>query len=201
VEPGRWPSSGKARQGPGFQETFGGAGLELGTYRYIRAWIVGVAGFLAVAVFFFLLMIGFQSEAASSGPSLLIAFGVSIGMFTVTAGALATAIALRLGTWSLIVDEVGMHMVRGRHRPRDIPWARITRIHFGPVAVRVSRYQSELAEGLYVELRSRGTVRVDTARFRVAAADLDRIIAVVRDAAARHAVGVEPFPMMGRERP
>lgn len=184
----------------GFRETPDGATLGLGTYRWVRAWVVGVAVFAGLALGMLLLMLSFSSGSTPSGENAVLLLLPSILLFAAFAVAIAISVALKAGSWSLAVDESGLRLTRGRHRPRDMAWPQISRIRCGPLAVQVSRYKSDLAEGIWIEMRSRVTRRVDTARFRVLADDLDRMATVIRGIAERHAVPIEPFPMMGRER-
>lgn len=177
-----------------------GPTLDLGAYRWIRSWLVGIVFFSAIPVFFYLWVSSAVETLGPVTPAFLLAFAMPLAMFVAIPVGLGVAVALRVGTWSLGVSESGIRVTRGRHRPREIPWARITKIRWGPVAVRVSRYRTELAEGIWIDVRGRRTQRFDTARFRVRAADVDAMAAAIRDAAQRHAVAVEPFPMMGRDR-
>ncbi len=182
----------------GFREIPGGATLVLGPYRYVRSWLGGAIVFGAIALVFLLLMISFPAGTTPSGGSVMLLFLPSILLFAGFGGALAFAAASRMGTWSLAVDEAGLQLIHGNHRPKQFAWSRVARIRYGPVAVQITRSRSELADGLRIELRPRGSRQVDTTRYRMSADDLDRMVALIRSVAERHAIPVETFPMAGR---
>ncbi len=183
-----------------FRPTADGPTLDLGTYRWIRSWVVGIAFFSVTAVAVAVWMTSLLPSVGNMPPAFYLVVAIPIVLTVAIAVGLAVAVALRVGTWSLTVSESGIRVARGGHTPREIPWARISRIRYGPVAVQVTRYRTELAEGLWVDVRGRRTQRFDTARYRVRAADLAAMEAAIRDAAARHATRLEPFPMIGRDR-
>ncbi len=180
--------------------TADGPTLDLGTFRWIRSWVIGIVFFSVMAVVFAVWMTLLLPSLGSMPPAFYLAVETPIVLIVALVVGLAVAVALRAGTWSLTVSESGIRVARGGHTPREIPWARIARIRYGPVAVQVTRYRTDLAEGIWIDVRGRRTRRFDTARYRARAADVEAMAAAIRDMAARHATPVEPFPMMGRDR-
>ena len=98
------------------------------------------------------------------------------------------------------MDEAAVHLLRTRRRARNIPWASVRRIQYGPTAVRLGRYGAKLGDAIRIDSpRGLASFFVDTVRFRVPAEDMDRMAAALKDIAGRHGVTAEAFPMAGRE--
>ncbi len=184
-----------------FRQTAEGPTIDLGTHRWVPYWLVGFALTAACALGFYLWVNAYVLPTMTPVTRpLLYAFETPVVMFLAFAVSLAAAVALRAGRWSVSASESGIRVARGHRLPREIPWAHMRRIRIGAVAVKVSRYRTDLAEGIWIEVRGGRTVRFDTARYRVRAEDVDAMAAAIRDVAARHGAAVEPFPMMGRDR-